>query len=102
MVERASLHNVSILTKLDLQIGDTIIVYKANQIIPQVKENLSAKNRESAYIRIPSQCPVCESPTQIVKENDSEVLMCTNPHCKDVYKRQCYYLMIRNSKKKIL
>lgn len=82
MVERASLHNVSILTKLDLQIGDTIIVYKANQIIPQVKENLSAKNRESAYIRIPSQCPVCESPTQIVKENDSEVLMCTNPHCK--------------------
>lgn len=82
MVERASLHNVSILTKLDLQIGDTIIVYKANQIIPQVKENLSAKDRESAYIRIPSQCPVCESPTQIVKENDSEVLMCVNPHCK--------------------
>lgn len=82
MVERASLHNVSILTKLDLQIGDTITVYKANQIIPQVKENLSAKNRESAYIRIPSKCPVCESPTQIVKENDSEVLMCTNPHCK--------------------
>ena len=82
MVERASLHNVSILTKLDLQIGDTIIVYKANQIIPQVKENLSAKDRESAYILIPSQCPVCESPTQIVKENDSEVLMCTNPHCK--------------------
>lgn len=82
MVERASLHNVSILTKLDLQIRDTIIVYKANQIIPQVKENLSAKDRESAYIRIPSQCPVCESPTQIVKENDSEVLMCTNPHCK--------------------
>lgn len=82
MAERASLHNVSILTKLDLQIGDTIAVYKANQIIPQVKENLSAKNRESAYIRIPSKCPVCESPTQIVKENDSEVLMCTNPHCK--------------------
>lgn len=82
MVERASLHNVSILTKLDLQIGDTIIVYKANQIIPQVKENLSAKDRESAYILIPSQCPVCESSTQIVKENDSEVLMCTNPHCK--------------------
>lgn len=82
MVERASLHNVSILTKLDLQIGDTIIVYKANQIIPQVKENLSAKDRGSAYIRIPSQCPVCESSTQIVKENDSEVLMCTSPHCK--------------------
>lgn len=82
MVERASLHNVTILTKLDLQIGDTITVYKANQIIPQVKENLSAKNRESTYIKIPSECPVCKSSTQIVKENDSKVLVCTNPHCK--------------------
>lgn len=82
MVERASLHNVTILTKLDLQIGDTIAVYKANQIIPQVKENLSAKNRKSTYIKIPSECPVCKSSTQIVKENDSEVLVCTNPHCK--------------------
>lgn len=80
-VERASVHNVSILTQLDLQIGDEITVYKANQIIPQVKENLSAKNRES-YIRIPAFCPICNSPTEIRRDNSTDVLICTNPNCK--------------------
>lgn len=80
-VERASVHNVSILTQLDLQIGDEITVYKANQIIPQVKENLSAKNRES-YIQIPGFCPICNSPTKIKRDNSTNVLICTNPNCK--------------------
>lgn len=82
IVERASVHNVSILTELDLQIGDTITVYKANQIIPQIKENLSAKRRESTYVEIIGYCPVCGEPTEIKKDNDTQVLMCTNPHCK--------------------
>lgn len=80
-VERASVHNVSILTQLDLQVGDEITVYKSNQIIPQVKENLSAKNRES-YIQIPAFCPVCNSPTEIKRDNSTDVLICTNPNCK--------------------
>lgn len=80
-VERASVHNVSILTQLDLQIGDEITVYKANQIIPQVKENLSAKNRES-YIQIPAFCPICNSPTEIKRDNSTDVLVCINPNCK--------------------
>lgn len=80
-VERASLHNVSILTKLDLQVGDEITVYKANQIIPQVKENLSARNRES-YIQIPAFCPICNFPTEIKRDNDTDILVCTNPSCK--------------------
>lgn len=82
IVERASIHNVSILTELDLKLGDTITVYKANQIIPQIKENLSAKGRESTYIEIIGYCPVCGEPTEIKKDNDTEVLMCTNPYCK--------------------
>ncbi len=82
IVERASLHNVSILKQLDLQTGDEITVYKANMIIPQIRENLSAKNRKSSYIKIPSNCPVCGEPTEIKKENDTEVLICTNPFCK--------------------
>lgn len=82
IVERASVHNVSILTDLDLQVGDIITVYKANQIIPQIKENLSAKGRESAYIKLPSVCPVCGEQTEIIKDNDTEVLMCTNTYCK--------------------
>lgn len=81
-VSRASVHNVSILTKLDLQVGDTVTVYKSNQIIPQIRENLSSKNREVSYIKHPSYCPVCEHQTEMIKDNDTEVLMCTNPYCK--------------------
>lgn len=77
-VNRASLHNVSILRELQLGIGDEITVYKANQIIPQLRENLTKSNT----VTIPSTCPVCGEPTKIVKDNDSEVLMCTNDDCK--------------------
>lgn len=77
-VERASLHNVSILKELELGIGDEITVIKANQVIPQIKENLT---RSNTY-EIPIICPICGSTTEIVKDNDSEVLMCTNEECK--------------------
>lgn len=77
-VNKASLHNVSILKELQLGIGDEITVYKANQIIPQIRENLTKSN----IFSIPDKCPVCGQPTKIVKDNDSEVLMCTNENCR--------------------
>ena len=85
-VERASVHNVSILTKLDLHVGDTIEVFKANMIIPQISRNVSADERDALgkdpdYIVIPSTCPVCGGKANLVRENDSTVLMCTNPDC---------------------
>lgn len=76
-VSRASVHNISILTDLKLGIGDTITVYKANQIIPQIADDLT----KSGNIEIPKVCPICGGTTEIVKENDSEVLMCTNDNC---------------------
>lgn len=76
-VNRASLHNVSIFKELQLGIGDEITVYKANEIIPQIRDNLTRSNT----ITIPSTCPICDGPTKIVKENDSEVLICDNPTC---------------------
>ncbi|MCL1788226.1 MAG: NAD-dependent DNA ligase LigA, partial [Defluviitaleaceae bacterium] len=75
-VSRASLHNVSILRGLNLSAGDTITVYKANMIIPQVAENLT---NIGAGIDIPAHCFVCGSPTEIV--GDPEMLYCTNPYC---------------------
>lgn len=86
-VERASVHNISILTKLDLHIGDTIEVFKANMIIPQVKRNVSADERmalgkEPDYIVIPSVCPVCGGTAEIKQDNDTKVLVCTNDNCK--------------------
>lgn len=77
-VNRASIHNVSIFKELHLGIGDEITVYKANAIIPQIRENLT----KSGTLEVPSVCPVCGFLTEIQKDNDSEVLLCTNPCCK--------------------
>ena len=77
-VNKASLHNVSILKELQLGVGDEITVYKANQIIPQIRENLTKSN----IFNIPDKCPICGQPTKIVKDNNSEVLVCTNDNCK--------------------
>ena len=76
-VRRASVHNVSIVRALQLGIGDRLTVYKANMIIPQVAENLT----RSGTLPIPDTCPVCGGPTQIRREIDTEVLVCTNPDC---------------------
>ena len=86
-VSRASVHNISILTALDLHKGDTIEVFKANAIIPQVKRNVSADERmalgkETDYVIIPPTCPICGGNTIIKQDNDSKVLMCANDNCK--------------------
>ncbi len=76
-VSRASVHNISIVRQLELGIGDTIRVYKANMIIPQIAENLTRSGR----LTIPDTCPVCGHPAVIHHENDAEVLFCENPEC---------------------
>lgn len=76
-VSRASVHNISIMKQLELGIGDTIEVYKANMIIPQIANNLT----RSGISHIPHVCPVCEGTAEIRKENDVEVLVCTNESC---------------------
>lgn len=76
-VNRASVHNVSILEELQLGIGDTIKVYKANMIIPQVQENIT----KSGNVQIPKVCPVCGGETEIRKLRDGKALYCTNPNC---------------------
>lgn len=76
-VSRASVHNVSIIRELALGIGDTIRVYKANMIIPQIAENLT----KSGNLTLPEVCPVCGGKTILKKESDTEVLYCGNPTC---------------------
>lgn len=76
-VSRASVHNISIMEAMELGEGDTITVYKANMIIPQIAENLT----RSGNIVIPKICPVCGGETQIRQMNDVKSLYCTNPDC---------------------
>lgn len=77
IVSRASLHNVSILKGLKLGIGDTINVYKANMIIPQVASNDTKSNN----LEIPKKCPVCGEDTKIIENDDVTYLYCPNEFC---------------------
>lgn len=76
-VSRASVHNLSIMEGLELGIGDTISVYKANMIIPQISDNIT----RSGNIEVPHSCPVCGGKTKIRNENDIKTLYCMNDDC---------------------
>ena len=88
-VSRASVHNISIVKELQLGIGDTITVYKANMIIPQIAENLT----KSGNLEIPGECPICHGKTEIRRENDTETLICPNPDC-DAKKLKSFTLFV--------
>lgn len=77
-VNRASVHNLSILEELELGIGDKIKVYKANMIIPQIAENLT----RSGNVEIPQYCYVCGGETEVRVLREGKALYCTNPNCK--------------------
>ena len=77
-ISRASLHNISIIKKLGLTNNCTVKISKRNEIIPQVEECL--RDGDSP-IKIPKYCTVCGGETEVVKENESEVLVCKNPNC---------------------
>ena len=80
-VKRASLHNVSIVEGLKLGIGDTVTVYKANMIIPQIADNLT---RSGNYV-LPDVCPVCGGEARVQSEGpkgeEVRTLHCLNPDC---------------------
>lgn len=77
IIQRATLHNVSIMKKLELGIGDTITVYKSNQIIPKVDDNLT---RSNTYI-FPKYCPCCKEKLVMKEDGIAQVLYCENPKC---------------------
>lgn len=76
-VSRASVHNVSIVQSLQLGIGDTINVYKANMIIPQIAENITKSNS----VVIPKVCPVCGASTELKINEGTSYLYCTGADC---------------------
>lgn len=75
---RATLHNITYIKDMMLGIGDRIRVYRSNMVIPKVHDSID----KSGNFNIPNKCPICGQSTRIIKENDSEVLMCENPDCK--------------------
>lgn len=90
---RATLHNITYIKDMMLGIGDRIRVYRSNMVIPKVHDSID----KSGKFDIPDKCPVCGEPTKIIKENDSEVLWCTNPECKGKLLGKLTHAVSRNA-----
>ena len=92
-VSRASLNNVSIIKELELGLGDTITVIKANQIIPMVTDNLT----RSANYQFPTRCGSCGEALELRNDNGREMLYCVNPRCPAIRLDQITYFVSRDA-----
>lgn len=100
MVERASLHNLSIMKKLGITHKNQIVnVYKSNMIIPQIDsvEKDDIEITEENKITPVNACPICGENTEVVKDNDTEILICSNPNCKGKLLGKLSHFVSRNA-----
>ena len=90
VVSRATLHNDSEIKRLGLKIGDTVIIQKAGDVIPEVvrvlKEMRTGKEKE---FKMPETCPVCGG--KLTQEKDSPIIRCANKNCSVRHRRALYY-----------
>ncbi len=94
-VKRASLHNFDELRRLDARCGDTVLIEKAGEIIPQVvevKKELRPANAEP--FEIPKKCPICGS--DVTKDEDGVYIRCVNPNCLGQLKERLRYFAGRD------
>jgi len=89
-VKRASLHNFDEMQRLDVRIGDTVLIEKAGEIIPQVVEVKEAGRPAGAEpFPVPQTCPVCDSP--VIKDEAGVYVRCPNPQCMGQLKERLRY-----------
>jgi DNA ligase (NAD+) len=75
---RATLHNVSIIEKLQLGIGDELTIYRSNMVIPAIDENLTKSNT----YKLPTTCPTCGHTLELrTSDTGTKNLYCNNPNC---------------------
>ncbi len=95
-ISRASLHNEDEVKRLDIRIGDTVIVRKAGSVIPEIVRVVKEKRLgdEQEFI-MPEKCPVCGSDT--IREEDSAYLKCTNFDCPAQVKERILFFLARGN-----
>jgi DNA ligase (NAD+) len=95
-VSRASLHNEDEIKRLDLKIGDHVMIEKSGEIIPQVLSVVTAKrNGTETDFEFPRTCPVCE--WEAVRPDGEAVRRCTNPDCPAKIKARILYFAARKA-----
>ncbi|HEK9991504.1 TPA: NAD-dependent DNA ligase LigA [Streptococcus equi subsp. zooepidemicus] len=95
IVSRATLHNVDYIAEKDIRIGDTVVVYKAGDIIPAVLRVVEAKRSNQTPMPIPTACPSCQS--QLVHFEDEVALRCINPLCPSLIQRSLEHFASRQA-----
>lgn len=94
-VSRATLHNVDYIAEKDIRIGDTVIVYKAGDIIPAVLKVVEEKRQQQKVMPIPSHCPSCGS--ELLHFEDEVALRCINPVCPAQIKERLAHFASRDA-----
>ncbi|OHA54520.1 MAG: hypothetical protein A2Z62_00565 [Candidatus Terrybacteria bacterium RIFCSPLOWO2_02_42_20] len=96
VVSRATLHNDSEIKRLGLKIGDTVVIQKAGDVIPEVarvlKEMRTGKEKE---FKMPETCPVCGG--KLAREKDSPIIRCANKNCSVKHRRSLYYFVSKKA-----
>jgi len=95
-VSRATLHNEDEIDRLGIKIGDTVIIQKAGDVIPDIVETLfKMRDGRERNFKMPDRCPVCNSP---VKRKQGEAdHYCTNLNCFSVHKEKLYHFVSRRA-----
>lgn len=95
-VSRATLHNYDFITERDIRIGDTVIVRKAGDIIPEiVRINPKKRKNDSVPYKMPKICPSCGEP--VYREADEAAYYCTNASCPDQLLRNLSHFVSRDA-----
>lgn len=95
-VTNATLHNQDFITQRDIRIGDTVLIRKAGEIIPEILEvDLSKRPENTHPYRLPACCPVCGAPTE--REEDGAFLRCTGAECPAQLSRNLAHFVSRDA-----
>ena len=95
-VTNATLHNQDFISERDIRIGDTVLIRKAGEIIPEILEvDISKRPAGAAPFRLPSICPVCGAATQ--KDEDGAFIRCTGAECPAQLSRNIAHFVSRDA-----
>lgn len=95
-ITNATLHNIEELERKDVRIGDTVIIHRAGDVIPEiVSVNLEKRSAKSRVFKMPDHCPACAEP--VTKAEDEAVLRCVNPLCTAVMKESLKHFVARRA-----
>lgn len=94
-VSRATLHNVDYIAEKDIRKGDTVIVYKAGDIIPAVLQVVESKRQSEEKLESPKNCPSCNS--ELIHFEDEVALRCINPRCPSQIKEGLIHFASRDA-----